>query len=284
MIRTVIICQEEPFFIPKQVGTILERSGASYRVVGGSVLSPSRKGRGLQHWLKERSRIYSKQELLAVFFAYAYTKLVNGLKRLFGAASPYSVKSRFEAYQVPLLSTSDIDDPVFLEKLRDLEPDVIVSISCPQQFSKELLQIPTRYCLNLHATLLPRHRGVFGTWWTLFEGDEEAGGSIHTMEERLDAGELLWQEAFKVKASDTQFAIAEKSKRRMAEGLVDLLEKIDRKAETPLSPTHTPSYNRAPSKEKGREFHRRGKKILRLADLRRALRPKFVTRGGDKRS
>ncbi len=281
MIRSFIICQEEPFFIPKQVKHLLDRSGSHFEVVGASVLSPARKGRGLGHWFRERARVYRKRELAAVLFATAFCKLWGGLKHLLGGTDPYSVKARFREHGIPLLPTKDLDDPTFIEELRQLNPDVIVSISSPQRFSKTLLEVPTRYCLNLHATLLPRHRGVFGTWWTLYEGDEEAGASIHTMEERLDAGELLWQEAFPVGKEETQFSLAERSKQKMTEGLVDLLHRIDEGKEEPIPARYTPSYNRAPSREAGKAFQRSGKRILRLKDLRRALRPIFAEKGGD---
>jgi folate-dependent phosphoribosylglycinamide formyltransferase PurN len=275
MIRTFIICQEEPFFIPKQIELITRDAGVHYSLVGASVLSPTRKGRGIGHWFRERARVYRKRELLWTLLAYASCKTAGKLGRLLGRPDPYSVKGRLREAEVPILGTSDIENPAFLRKLREIGPDLIVSISCPQLFPRELLELPDRYCINLHATLLPRHRGVFGTWWTLYEGDEEAGASIHTMEEKLDAGELLWQEAFPVKERDTQFYLAHESKRRMAEGLTELLRWIDRGEERPLPRHYEASYHRAPTRAEGSRFKRSGKRIIRGKDLPSVLRTTF---------
>lgn len=275
MIRCFFICQEEPFFIPKQVERILEKNGIHYRAIGATVLPPQRKGKGKLHWIRERARIHHPWELFLVAFAFMACKLTGPILRFLGRKDPFSVEERFKAYDVPLVQTQDIHSPSFVEKIRELAPDLIVSISCPQLFSRELLQIPEKYCLNLHGTLLPRHRGVFGSWWTLYTGDREAGASIHTMEERLDAGTLLWQESFPVEERDTQYALAERTKELMAEGLVDLLQEIDQGREEVLSPRTEASYNRAPKPGDAREFRRKGKKILRLSDLGRILRPTF---------
>jgi methionyl-tRNA formyltransferase len=275
MIRTFIVCQEEPFYIPKQVQLLLDRSGKAYEIVGASVLPPKRKGKGMKDWFAERARIYNTRELFLAGSAYALGKFRGKLNRLIGKGDPYSVKDRFLRNGTPLLLTPDIEDPSYLERVRSLGPDVIVSISCPQLFPPSLLKIPERYCLNLHGTLLPRHRGVFGTWWTLYWEDEEAGGSIHSMEKRLDAGDLLWQKAFPVTSDDTQFSLAARIKKEMAEGLTKLLETIDRGEERALEPRYEASYHRAPDRESGKEFHRNGHRILRIRDLSTVLRKEF---------
>lgn len=281
MIRTFIICQQEPFFIPKQVKLILENAGKNYEVNGATLLSPARKGYGLRHWFRERARVYRKKELALVLLGTTYCKLSGAVKRVFGGTDPYSAKERFQEYGVPIIPYKDIADPSYLEKIRQLAPDVIISISSPQLFDRNLLNLPTRYCLNLHASLLPRHRGVFGTWWTLYEAEEKGGASIHTMEEKLDAGSLLWQEAHPIHEQETQFSLAETSKRRMAEGLVKLLRQIDRGEERTIAPSTTPSYNRAPTREEGKTFKRTGKRIIRTTDLERALQHKFAKKGGE---
>lgn len=275
MIRTFIVCQEEPFFIPKQVQLLLEHSGEAYEVIGASVLPPKRKGKGMKDWFAERARIYNTRELFLAGSAYALCKLRGKLNRMLGKGDPYSVKDRFVQMGTPLFPTADIEDPSYLEQLRSLEPDVILSISCPQLFPPSLLEIPKRYCLNLHGTLLPRHRGVFGTWWTLYYEDEEAGGSIHSMEERLDAGDLLWQKAFPVRTGDTQISLASRIKKEMAEGLTKLLEAIDRGEERPLEPRYEASYHRAPDRESGKEFHRNGHRIIKARDIPEVVRKDF---------
>jgi methionyl-tRNA formyltransferase len=95
------------------------------------------------------------------------------------------------------------------------------------------------------------------------------------MEERLDAGDLLWQKAFPVRTGDTQFSLASRIKKEMAEGLTKLLEAIDRGEERPLEPRYEASYHRAPDRESGKEFHRNGHRIIKARDIPEVVRKDF---------
>lgn len=283
MIRTFIICQEEPFFIPKQVKLLSEEAGKHYELVGAAVLAPKRKGGSRTHRFFERAKSQSLGELLLTTFAYGYCRIKGKLLRLLGRRDPYSVADRFREHQVPLFQTKDIDEHGFIEQVKGKKPDVILSISSPQIFKRELLEAPRLYCLNLHGSLLPRNRGVFGTWWTLYNDDPEAGGSIHSMDERLDKGDLLWQRAYPIEAEDTEFSLAYKNKQLMAEGTVELLRKIEEGKEEKLEESYSSSYHHAPTREEGKAFHRKGKKVIGIKDLRLTLHPSFVPTGSPRR-
>ena len=107
---------------------------------------------------------------------------------------------------------------------------------------------------------MPRHRGVFGSWWTLFENDDCAGGTIHTMELKLDAGIILWQESFFVNERETQYSIAYKTKMMMAKGILETINNYKNNNIPSISSSYKSSYHRAPTKQQGKEFHKRGKK------------------------
>ena len=53
----------------------------------------------------------------------------------------------------------DVNAPEFLDELRALSPDVIISVSCPLIFRKPLIELPPRVILNLHGAILPQYRG-----------------------------------------------------------------------------------------------------------------------------
>jgi hypothetical protein len=56
---------------------------------------------------------------------------------------------------------------------------VIVSVSCPQIFKKELIELPARGCLNVHGASLPQYRGVMPSFWMLANGERQAGVSVY---------------------------------------------------------------------------------------------------------
>lgn len=270
MVKIYIISQNEPFYIPKMIQFILKNKN-NYQVIGYTLLSPKRKNKSIWYWFKERARVYTTKELILSGLLFGYTKIINVVLR----NSPYSVKSQFKKYNIKQFKTNDINSNKYIMELRKLNPDVIFSISCPQLFKEELLKVPNKYCINAHGTLLPRHRGVFGSFWTLFSNDKIGGSTIHTMDLKLDSGVNLWQEEFNVEHYDTQYSIAYKTKRQMAKGIRELLEKINRGYERPINPKHKISYHRAPTKEEGKKFHDRGHKIIIFKDIKKVLSKEF---------
>lgn len=264
MIRVVLITQEEPFFIPKMVKSLLV-DNTDYTIVAATVLKPHRKNKNMIHWLSERTRIYTFWELMIAVFAYIATKLASNMRL---KSANFSVRKLYEQRNVPIIETNDINSGSYTEKIKELDIDIIISISCPQIFETELLRSVNKKCINAHGTLLPRHRGVFGSWWTLFSGDEKAGSTIHTMVEKLDAGSIIWQKSFTVQKTDTQYSIAYKTKRDMTTGLKKVLKEIGSNKLKVKESQYETSYNRAPDKELGKEFHKKKYRVIKLKDLK----------------
>jgi len=272
MVNVFIITQNEPFYIPKMVKYLLEKQ-QGYKITGATVLSPTRKNKRFKDWLSERIKIYTFFELFIVGFSFIYSKVINVL---FKKSSPYSNTYILKKHNIELIETQDINSLEYIDKLRARNIDIIISISCPQLFGEDLLNVANRYSINAHGTLLPRHRGVFGSFWTLYDNDEFAGSTIHTMELKLDAGQILWQKAFPVKDVDTQFSIAYKTKKDMAMGLVYLLYcLVNCKQIDPVEPKFESSYHRAPTKQHARSFRKQGRRIVKVKDVMLMLKPSF---------
>jgi methionyl-tRNA formyltransferase len=274
-LKIILITQEEPFYIPKMIRHILENQGGVYEVVGVTRLQPHRKNKTIKDWALERTRIYTYWELFITVCLFVHCKITWKLWSKISGYTPYSMANLYKRHNVHQLETDDLNDRNFVARLTALNPDVIVSISPPQLFQEALLAVPTKHCLNVHGTLLPRHRGVFGSWWTIFEQDKEAGGTIHTMELKLDAGEIVWQESFPTTKKDTQYSIAYKTKQVMAKGVIDTLTQIQNDALTAIPVTYTSSYHRAPTAELGKDFHRKGYRVICLRDVKNVLRHRY---------
>ena len=80
-----------------------------------------------------------------------------------------------------------------MRSLRAYRPDVVVMASFDQILSADTLAVPTRAWLNIHPSLLPRHRGPEPIYWTIVNGDVEAGITSHHTVPRIDAGPILAQ-------------------------------------------------------------------------------------------
>ncbi|MBL4706573.1 MAG: hypothetical protein JKY54_18740 [Flavobacteriales bacterium] len=259
-----IISQDEPFYIPKTIRYVLENQH-SFEVIGATCLKPHRKNKSMKSWLLERTKIYTYGELFIVLRAMLTIKFLKRNKPW------YSVRKLYEHFGIHHVETENINDDAYLDQIEALKPDYIISISPPQLFEERLLSIAKNHCLNAHGTLLPSHRGVFGSWWMIYEGDKESGATIHTMELRLDAGEIVFQEAFEVLKADTQYSLASKTKAMLVKGIVKIMDN-----ELEFFPTTYPeSYHKAPTKEQGKDFHQKGNKIITRANRKLVLAEKF---------
>lgn len=84
-----------------------------------------------------------------------------------------------------------------------LAPDVIVVMAYGQILPRSVLEIPRVACLNLHASLLPRHRGAAPIQAAIVAGDRESGITVMYMAEGLDTGDILLQSRFEVARDET---------------------------------------------------------------------------------
>ena len=97
---------------------------------------------------------------------------------------------------IPLLAPGQIgvNDPLFVESLRALEPDAALSLMVGQIFAAPLLEA-CRTPVNYHDGLLPRYQGVAATAWSIYEGAGSSGFTFHLMTEEVDRGPVLLQGA-----------------------------------------------------------------------------------------
>lgn len=96
-----------------------------------------------------------------------------------------------------------INDPAFAEKLRAFGARALVSIQYDQILGGALLRGLPCPALNLHFSLLPRHRGVAPIAWAILCGDSEAGATLHQMVVDIDAGELVEQRRVPIHPDDS---------------------------------------------------------------------------------
>jgi methionyl-tRNA formyltransferase len=115
--------------------------------------------------------------------------------------TPPQIKVRAQAAGLTVLQPPKIRHAV--EELRALGADAAIVAAYGQLLSPEVLRVPRLGCLNLHASLLPRHRGASPIQAAIREGDVETGMTVMYMDEGLDTGDILLMERTPVLADDT---------------------------------------------------------------------------------
>ena len=87
-------------------------------------------------------------------------------------------------------------DPSLLEMLWESRPDLLCVASFPWLLPAAALGLPPLGAVNVHAALLPRHRGLLPLFWIYHADDRETGVTIHRMSEQADTGDILFQSSF----------------------------------------------------------------------------------------
>jgi len=113
------------------------------------------------------------------------------------------VKRLAEARGLPVLQPERLRDSAFREALRRLAPDLIVVAAYGKILPRAILDLPSRGCINVHASLLPRHRGAAPIPWAILAGDATTGITIMAMNEEMDAGDILLQRDLPIAVDDT---------------------------------------------------------------------------------
>jgi methionyl-tRNA formyltransferase len=111
---------------------------------------------------------------------------------------------------LPVVQTPGFGSPGTLEELREFRPDVIIICAFGQILPQAVLDIPPLQCLNIHFSLLPRHRGASPVAAAILAGDDFTGVSVQLVRKKLDTGPLLGAAAVPVLPADTTGSLTEK--------------------------------------------------------------------------
>jgi len=117
--------------------------------------------------------------------------------------NPTPVKVKADEYGLPVYQPEKIRDPIFIQKLADLKPEVIVVVAYGQILPKEILELPPLGCINVHASLLPKYRGAAPIHWSIINGEKETGVTTMLMDQGLDTGNMLLKTSVEIGSSET---------------------------------------------------------------------------------
>ncbi|HEV8540238.1 MAG TPA: methionyl-tRNA formyltransferase [Nitrospiraceae bacterium] len=120
-----------------------------------------------------------------------------------GALAAPPIKLLSLQHGLPLLQPAKMKDPAFLDALRAWKPDCIVVTAFGRILPPAILAIPPRGCVNVHASLLPKYRGAGPIQWAIINGERETGITTMLMDEGMDTGPMLLQEATPILPGDT---------------------------------------------------------------------------------
>jgi methionyl-tRNA formyltransferase len=157
-----------------------------------------------------------------------------------------------DTHGLPVLQPDTFKSGDAVEALGRLEPDVIVVVSYGRILPRVVLDLPARGALNLHPSLLPRHRGPAPIAWTILSGDTKTGVTVIEMVAKMDAGPIVSQHELPVKDSDTTETLTARLAAENAQLLIETLPGWLAKSVTPIPQDEAlATYTPMMSKEMG---------------------------------
>ncbi|HOA99181.1 MAG: methionyl-tRNA formyltransferase [Atribacterota bacterium] len=165
---------------------------------------------------------------------------------------PSPVKKKAEEEGLTIWQPERVNAPEFLDILRCVSPEVIIVAAYGQILRRDLLSIPPRGAINVHASLLPSFRGPDPIRSALLQGEKETGVTIMLMDEGVDTGPILAQKKVEIEREDNYQSLTEKLGKEGGKLLVETLPRWARGEIAPRPQEGEVSYAPILKKEKAR--------------------------------
>lgn len=128
-----------------------------------------------------------------------------GENHFFGSVARLAAEQGIAVY-----APDDVNHPLWVDRIRDLNPDVIFSFYYRNLLSDEILSTASHGAFNLHGSLLPKYRGRAPLNWVLVNGEKQTGVTLHRMTQRADAGNIIAQQVVNIDAADVALTLHKK--------------------------------------------------------------------------
>lgn len=152
----------------------------------------------------------------------------RGRKQQFGPVKQTAVNAGIPVYQ-----PTSLKSPEEQQQLRELAPDVMVVAAYGLILPQAVLDIPTKGCLNIHASILPRWRGAAPIHRAIEAGDAETGITIMQMDAGLDTGDMLLKHRTPIHDDDTGGSLHDRLADMGGAAIVEALAALDSRGLTP---------------------------------------------------
>lgn len=136
------------------------------------------------------------------------------------------IKELAEKKNIPFYEVENVNNCFFINKIKQIAPDVVVVVAFGQILSSNFLSIPRICSLNLHPSLLPRYRGPAPIPWAIIRGERETGVTVQRIERGVDEGKIIIQKKIPISFSDTAKDLEKKLSFLGAELLLEAIKRI----------------------------------------------------------
>lgn len=249
-LRVLIITEDDPLYVIRFFESFFPAVPETIELVGITVSAAFHEP--MISTARRMLRFYGPLDFVRLCSRFAMAKVRRS-----------SIPRLARAHGIPVLETTSVNDEAYLDEVRTLAPDVIMSVAAPEIFRAPLLSLPRLGCINIHSGRLPAYRGMMPTFWQLLQGEPHAVVTVHEMVEKLDMGRILGTLEFPLRERDRLDRVITETKRAGAQLMFDVIEQLRTGTESPRDlDLSEADYHSFPQPDDVRAFRKRGHRML----------------------
>ena len=147
----------------------------------------------------------------------------RGMKVVASPVKEFATEKNIPVYQPEKVK----NNTEFIEKIKELNPDIICVVAYGKILPEEILNIPKYGCINVHGSLLPKYRGAAPIQWAVLNGDKVTGVTTMYMDAQMDTGDIILQKETQIGEDETTGELWNRLAKIGGELLVETLKKIE---------------------------------------------------------
>ena len=147
----------------------------------------------------------------------------RGMKMLYTPVKEVAISKSIPIFQPERVRNNED----FINKIKEINPDVICVVAYGKILPKEILDIPKYGCINVHASLLPKYRGAAPIQWAILNGDKETGVTTMYMDVGMDTGDMILNEKVQIGENETTGELWDRLAKIGGKLLVETLKQIE---------------------------------------------------------
>lgn len=192
----------------------------------------------------------------------------RGMKMIASPVKEFALEKGIKIYQPEKVRNNE----EFISEIKALKPDVICVVAYGKILPKEILEIPSKGCINVHGSLLPKYRGAAPIQWAVLNGDKKTGVTTMYMDVGMDTGDMILKQETKIGEDETTGELWERLSKIGGDLLVKTLKEIENKTAPRIQ--QGDDFTMAPMLDKSMaKIDWENKTALEIKNLVRGLNP-----------
>ena len=192
----------------------------------------------------------------------------RGMKMIASPVKEFALEKGIKIYQPEKVRNHE----EFISEIKALKPDVICVVAYGKILPKEILEIPSKGCINLHGSLLPKYRGAAPIQWAVLNGDKKTGVTTMYMDVGMDTGDMILKQETQIGEDETTGELWERLSKIGGDLLVKTLKEIENKTAPRIK--QGDDFTMAPMLDKSMaKIDWENKTALEIKNLVRGLNP-----------